>query len=248
MLVLSRIIGLPMAVFDHSILWSLVCEEVYYLLYPVLLIAFRSIGLKPLIAGSFVAAYALVILMPDASGDYAVYGPALNWVVGFPCWLLGCLLGERIDQPAMSPTPRRLWLTRAATVGVAMCASILRFHTPAKYPWTLDLFAIACFFWLQTEILYYRTRPERTPHLERLGLGSYSIYLVHVHAWLIARLLGLDQWFVPRLLFVFAFAYLFYRFVEAPSHRLARRSYRWILARETPGLGGEVPIQSESAQ
>lgn len=237
MLALSRFVGVTMPVFRASILWSLICEEIYYLLYPAILVAIRKVGAVRLLIASFIAAYSVIIIVPNHDGTYPAYGASLNWVVGLPCWLLGCLLAQNIQDSRFALTSissKRLWTMRTVTFMGSLVCSILRFHTSLAAPWTLDLFAVLCFFWLRTEILYYRRR-STPPLLERLGLGSYSIYLVHLHAWVLWSRMGAPDWFVPRFLFVFAFAYAFYRLVESPSHRLARTSYLWLKRRSLTG-------------
>src|SRR4051812_5187972 len=83
---------------NDSILWSLLCEEIYYLLYPLVLVRLRRrMGWRPIIAVSFV--FALFVVLTDLrAGNYASYGPGLNWLLGLPCWLLGCELAESIPE------------------------------------------------------------------------------------------------------------------------------------------------------
>jgi peptidoglycan/LPS O-acetylase OafA/YrhL len=228
MLALSIVLSVPMAIFHDSILWSLICEEIYYLIYPLFLLRLiRRVGIVPMVIASFVMAYTVVIVQPSPSGNYPSFGPALNWLVGLPCWLLGCLIAEQ--QPtthAMGQGPSRLALTlvRFAVLGASIVLQALRFHTSLTYPWTLNLFAILCFFWLKTELAFYRTR-KPWPLLERFGLGSYSVYLVHIHAHRLWTLLGIPASTYLEMPFIGACAYVFYRFVEAPSHRLARKTH-----------------------
>src|SRR5712692_5028489 len=95
-ILLGNWVGVRLPILQDSILWSLVCEEVYYSLYPLILKARARWGWASLIAVTFASAYAVVLTNPTA-GNYPSYGAGLNWILGLPCWLLGCQLAERWD-------------------------------------------------------------------------------------------------------------------------------------------------------
>lgn len=110
---------------------------------------------------------------------------------------------------------------------------MVAFHTPVRFPWTLNFFAVYGFFWLQREIRYYRSGAVKTL-FEDLGEASYSIYLTHLHGLAILAAipitLALPQdaiWF-GRLFFCGIFVTAFYWTVERPSHRFARFCARTI--------------------
>jgi peptidoglycan/LPS O-acetylase OafA/YrhL len=221
---------------NDSILWSLLAEEIYYLIYPLVLVPLRRrVSWRPLIAVAFVLAFGVVLTDPSA-GNYASYGPALNWLVGLPCWLLGCELAESI--PAVAPSPARIWTYRLGIWALSSVTSLLRFHSPLRYPWTLNWFALCVFFWLAAEIAYHeRHGPVRW--LEAAGKFSYSIYLAHLHGHSLYVLLALP--IVSRTLdwtlgtaFTYLLCYAFYRAIERPSHELARRIAKRIVERDTP--------------
>src|SRR5262249_21980397 len=153
------------------------CEEVYYLLYPLLLNLARRYGWRPLIAVAYLLSVAVAWTDPTA-GDYPVYGWQLNWVLGLPCWLLGCLLAQQSDR-LIEPVSRAcIWRWRLTVWVAAGVLFVLRAHTPIGYPHTLNLLAILVYFWLCAEICYNRqASPPRV--LEWAGKWSYSLYLVH---------------------------------------------------------------------
>lgn len=222
--VLGRLLHLKLALFQKSILWSLVCEEIYYLLYPLLRSARSRIGWKLLIFTAFLAA-AVVASTNPTTVDYPSFGWEFNWLLGLPCWLLGCLLAEqRNDRPVSG---RQILTWRAIALSASMLASILNFHAPVKYPFTLNLFALVAFLWLGREIAYYRTRTP-VQLLERAGKWSYSLYLTHGHAyklWWFVHLYTLPlalRWPV-QLTFILLGSYIFYFLIERPTHNLARR-------------------------
>jgi len=191
----------------------------------------------PLLCAAYVAAFAVVLLRENVSGNYPAYGAFLNSVLGYPCWLLGALLAEQIDSWLAAETPGRLtlWRWRFGTIALATFLSALRFHTPLTYPWTLNLFALYVFAWLRVEIRFANARgANRT--LEAAGAFSYSIYLTHLFAnavwlrnshWLSwAEACPTLSW-AFQVAFILLVSYASYRLVEKPSHVMARQFQRW---------------------
>lgn len=235
---LSLPLHMQLGILTDSILWSLLCEEVYYLLYPALLVARDRIGWRNLLAVTYVLAYLVVLTKPHEL-SYPSYGPALNWVLGLPCWLLGCKLAENFDtlNPA-SVSRAQIWWWRGGALFLSVMLRALDFHSPLRSPWTLNLFAIYGFFWLAWEIRYYRDH-RRKPAFEDLGEASYSIYLTHLHGPMVLAMLPIAaslsiyvRWCWTMTLCV-VFAVTFYWVVERPSHRFARyyaRRAAWLQA------------------
>ncbi len=238
---ISEYAGVQRQAMQHGIVWSLIAEIIYYLVYPVLLTLHRRFGWQRMIAVSFGIAWAIVLLFPDSNiqffntlaepGDYAAYGSALNWLVGLPCWLLGCLLAERSDGlPATGSSS--IWILRIAVIAASYLAVLLRWHLPDAsigYPWSLNVFALLVYVWLQREIAYSRVHPP-LPALEWAGTWSYSLYLVHLPlGYLAANLpapVGASAMLVKNLAtiaVVLLGAYLCYWVIERPAHRLAVR-------------------------
>jgi peptidoglycan/LPS O-acetylase OafA/YrhL len=222
---------LKLGIFSDSILWSLLCEEIYYFLYPVLLRLRDLLGWRTLLLLASVLSLLTILTAPGAK-VYPAYGPWLNWTLGLPCWLLGVHMAERLELFQARPVSiRRIWVWRAGVWAASVAASVLSFHTPIGLPWTLNLFAIFAALWLQREISYYHGA-TRIPVLERLGGASYSVYLTHAHAATLikgiaeSRLLsaGAFWWLIAGLTALFAM--VFYWCVERPSHQFARRFSR----------------------
>ena len=195
-------------------------------IYPALLYLKRRFGWTRLLAVSYVGAL-LVITRDPTAGNYASYGIYFNWLLGLPCWLLGCCLAERADTPQSAATVGvQIWAWRAAAWSLSSVCSVLRFHTLVTYPWSLSLFGVFVFFWLSKEIGYYRTHaPLRL--LENSGKGSYSIYLVHLLGFALFEhlphtIFGPTIVWFAQLWFTLLLCYVFYLFIERPSHLLAR--------------------------
>jgi peptidoglycan/LPS O-acetylase OafA/YrhL len=238
-LVLARLQGTSIYGLSDSILWSLVCEEIYYTIYPLLLRLHRRWSWPWLIGVAFAAALGVAATNPTA-GNYPSYGWTMNWVLGLPCWLLGCHLAQGWDDlraRAASVTTASIWAWRLGIWGLSVVCSALRFHSVFTYPWTLNLFAFVVALWIRREIGHALAVPP-VGWLEWAGAASYSIYLVHVLGQRLVRdTLPLQPARLPGWLLVniavLALCYVFYRLVERPSHSLARRAYSALMTRGT---------------
>ncbi len=221
--------GVPLRLFNDTILWSLLAELIYYSLYPVLRVVARRIGWEFLILAAYGGWLILLILYPSAP-SYASYGARLNWLMGLPCWLLGCLMAERDPTRAAGPSRFVIWLWRLAIWAFATGCSALHFHSPIRYSWTLNVFGIAVFFWLEREIEYHNKR-SASRLLAWAGLWTYSLYLTHeVTFGFFRRFVGWPTntrigWTAATLAMLLC-AYLFYLLVEKPGHLLARHLAR----------------------
>jgi hypothetical protein len=144
-IVVSPFVGVELTLFHDSILWSLAAELIYYTLYPAFLAMHRSgVSWLRMFAGSFLLALALATTDPSAK-SYPSWGEGLNWVLGLPCWLAGCVLAQRVADGRWA-APAGIWRWRFAVWAASVLLSALRFHSPLGYPWTLNLFAILVAF------------------------------------------------------------------------------------------------------
>lgn len=213
---------------QSTVLWSVICEIIYYGLYPLLMILRDRLGWRTLVVGSFAVAYLVVAQRRGGPyvGDFPSFGLARTWILGLPCWLLGCLLAERYER--FRPHGRTAqWIFRLGIIAAATVATTLRFHANIGYYWSEPLLAIPIYFWLGTEIAYF-TAKRPWAWLERAGSWSYSLYLYHSPlANIVGGWIGLQFGLSCRTLLevgaVLAGCYLLHRLVERPAHALARR-------------------------
>jgi peptidoglycan/LPS O-acetylase OafA/YrhL len=226
---LSRLVGFGISDFADIILWSLIAEVFYYAAYPILLGIRRRVGWAWLLVGAYIVAYAIVATVNPRGGNFQSFGHGLNWLVGLPCWLLGCVLAESLGSSAEPPTGGEIWGWRIAVWAASVVALRLRFNVGIGMPWTLPIFAILVFGWLRREIpnLAYHPAPA---YLERAGVGSYTLYLVHGPTPALVLSMMQRTTAPPSLNLVLypsiaALWYVFYRLVEAPSHRLSQRIF-----------------------
>jgi peptidoglycan/LPS O-acetylase OafA/YrhL len=208
----------------NFILWSLVCEEIYYLIYPVLLRLRDLLGWGTLMTLAWLASFLTILSNPGAK-EYHEFGLSLTWALGLPCWLVGVRMAERLDGfYSRSVSVMQIWLWRCGIWVLSVALSILRFHTIIGFPWTLNVFAVAAAWWIQREISYYRGS-RRNPLFERFGDASYSVYLTHMHVAMLASWVTVlnpaSLWWLIAILTAL-FSSLFYWCIERPSHQLAR--------------------------
>lgn len=223
--------GANMSLLSVSVTWSVVAELVYYALYPVILWLSKLWGWNRLLAGSVVVS-AIVISVHGffypQEQLYAVFGPGLNWLVGLPCWLLGCKLAHDWNRQRRAPSFAGIWLWRMAVLAACWISNFLMVHTPIGLPWSLNLFAFAAFFWLREEIAWHQAHRESRV-LAWAGTWSYSLYLTHaftsvlLEKWLPLAESGMWFRWMTTLAIILAFAWLFYLAIEASFHRLARK-------------------------
>lgn len=237
-------LGVKLALFEETILWSLFAELVYYTIYPLLLRLRLLFGSWSwLILMSFVLGLLVAATDPSAK-NYPSFGIGLNWLLGLPCWLFGCALAERFRRPTLDSWGSIYWW-RAGVFFLSVAFSIARFHTPVGYPWTLNVFGIFAAVWLFQELVHFQRRSPCTM-LERAGQWSYSLYLVHslAIAVLAREFLYVDRSLTSWLLqfvFILLFSFFFAQLVEYPSHRVARKVARWILQRKASACAGSLP-------
>jgi len=217
----------------NAVIWSVICEVIYYALYPLFLPMAKRLGWVKLFAGAYLISLALALThlhsLVIAQNAYYALGVSLTWAVGLPCWLLGCWLAENERLfPLLSPS--QIWLCRGGVFLLSVALRFVKFHVHsviASNVLTLNVFALVACAWVGFEIAYYKHRPP-SRFLEWIGTWSYSIYLMH--SFVIGLLFTFkSDWILHRstafhslaLLLAFSLAYLFYWTVEVPSHRLA---------------------------
>lgn len=234
--------GIPFQPEGPGPFWTITCEAEYYLLYPLLLALRRQFGWWPLIVVTQIFAYGLAFTHLDEIRAMVNAYPAFgwwNWVMGLPCWLLGCWLAEAFPRfPQLSTA--KIWLVRISLFGVAFVANVLRFHGGSVFfaaPFFVNLFVIAECFWLGLEIAYRKEKPAPRI-LEWAGNWTYSIYLMHptIPGFLsYLPFLSLLWASAGGNLFMvccaFVLAYGFHLAVEAPFYRLAIKVGRLLKAR-----------------
>lgn len=213
-----------------SVLWSLLCEEMYYAVYPLMLWFRRRFGWVWLFAPAYAASFALTLSHIHRL-DWFDFGPLETAIVLYPVWLLGCLLAEQSDSLPAFSSLTKIWACR---LGIWFCASVclvLNFRSILLVPQTMVIFGTLAFFWLRQELAY--RAPEASPQrvtrvLASAGAWSYSLYLMHIPMSMLYGRIAPATWspmvvWITLKTFILIGAFAFYLAVERPSHKLARR-------------------------
>jgi peptidoglycan/LPS O-acetylase OafA/YrhL len=231
-LVVWRFAGVKQGLFgEHSILWesplwSLLCEEIYYALYPLIRFIRWRHGWTPLLAATFPLSVVLSLLHFRAT-DWHTYGPLGTAFILLPVWLLGCVLAELSDHLATLNSKWEIWGWRFTIWFASWASEMLHFKFGVHTGVTMLWFGVLAYFWVKKELAHGLDHsPPRA--LVWAGAWSYSLYLIHGAAPEFYKLIPIHDfgvlvnWFLYYA-FVLGTSYLFYLAVERPSHLLARK-------------------------
>ena len=207
--------------------WSIECELIYYSLYPIILLVGRKFSWLNFVMISFPIILIIVLPRNPTAMMYPSFGLFWNALLGLPCWLLGCMLAEQWT-PSNKTSKIIKYIWRIVIIIFSMLTFSLMLHAQIGFPWTLNIFALAAFFWLKNELNH--NKENCFSILEWAGKWSYSLYMMHGPvAILYNRVLGFQDheslnathWLI-RLLIVLVISYIFYLVFEKPSHKFAR--------------------------
>ncbi|MCD0420540.1 acyltransferase [Rubrivivax sp. JA1024] len=207
--------------------WSLICELIYYSLYPLMLPAARRYGWAPLIAVAFVIGYVAVAATGAGDGNSWLRFRS-DVLSNLPAWLLGCWLAERLSNRR---APSFRFVKATGMIGISILIAVIHYAGLVSLIWTLPAFSLQVVVWLDAEL---RCSDGETV-LSRAGSWSYSLYLVHPLAiYGIAPLLFTAHnnigW-AAMVLSAFVWSFAFYLAVERPSHDFAQRAWKQRAAR-----------------
>lgn len=214
--------------------WSLALEAQLYLLYPVLILVRRSLGITRTVLALFVLSAFFVSYNAIEGPTDSVFKLSVfrMWVI----WGLGALIAERHMNGEKLFKRHVLWL-------VLLCACIPLVYFSFMRPWLLR-YAFMLFHAVLLEWALSKPSFDRDPSrhfLTRLvvgslyviGLSSYSFYLIHqpllgfVHDTLpLAGINGMLVEVLVSFMLIALVSYILYRIIELPSVRLGRRTLR----------------------
>lgn len=234
-------------------IWTLYCEGAYYLIYPLVLWVVKKRMLLHLIALTSIVSVLLIIIWTDQRAMYfhEIGGNSLLFwkviVLAFPFWMLGVLIAERISDSTVVDNilakNNSLWKWRVGALLLsAVTFPLYRFglyYNLISRPligliftsqFTLLLFGLYAFFWIEREIICINFGTNKPiSRLEKMGLASYSLYLIHIMVlWLFAKINPLHfsgaQWLYWVILVsaLHLAVFIYYLIVEKPSHKLAK--------------------------
>jgi peptidoglycan/LPS O-acetylase OafA/YrhL len=230
-LAINRLIGVhdPIlgthSVLWQSALWSLLCEEIYYAIYPGLRVLRVRFGWLPILCVSFPAAVILLALHGHVL-NWTDAGPIATTVIFYPIWLLGCVLAEQAEGLRAFDSSARIWTWRLLVWVASVACARMTFSGSLHYAQPMLWFGVLAYFWMRNEIAHGK-RHKPSELFVFGGAWSYSLYLFHQPSMVIVQKLHLPNfgtlpgWFLSVGL-ILAMAYAFYVVIEKPSHKLAR--------------------------
>lgn len=214
-----------------GVIWSLVCEVIYYILYPLILKFIKKIDfiLLSTFAFSYGSTIVYSLLSESYNGDFHRTGYFLTWIAGFPMWLLGvklCILFVKLKTQKLSISFSRIILFRISVLILSGVTSVLRFHFNIAYGYTLPIFSLFAFIWLKNELIFNLNKEENKV-LAYGGIFSYSIYLMHyfiMYLFLYVFNIEIHNIVYSAILILFTLfgSWIFYILIEKPSHKFSR--------------------------
>src|ERR1700744_5040245 len=210
-----------------SMLWSLVCEEIYYAVYPALRAIRFKVGWLPIMVVTIATSIALSALFHRA-GEWSDIGPIVTALILFPVWISGCILAEKAQALKSLERAWVIWSWRLGAWFTMWVSEFLLFHMGISKVVSMMYVGGVAYFWIRAEIAYHKNRAA-SRLLVAAGAFSYSLYLVHpgvleaVKRYVPAVDVLTRSGWLFTVVSMLAFAYVFYLLVEAPSHRLAKR-------------------------
>src|SRR5207237_492410 len=111
----------------ESVLWSLVCEEIYYAVYPAIRWVRKMVGWSKLLPVTFALGGLTAATRPEAV-DWTAFNAFETALILFPVWLLGCLLAEQCDKLPAITSSRTIWAWRFLALAGSWVCSMLHFH------------------------------------------------------------------------------------------------------------------------
>jgi peptidoglycan/LPS O-acetylase OafA/YrhL len=207
-------------------LWSLPVEMELYLVYPIFFYILRRLS-APAALGTVAVASTIGCILykakfPWMAGNFLVY-----WLI----WCAGAWLAELYAQNRLPRWKPVYWLGVLAFAATGVAAQrrdlglAIDSYAWAGFGWML-------FWWgLVNREKIQNNRSILFKALAFVGTFSYSLYLLHFPFFRVCGVLWTQHFGAKpaSLLISFAFAlmavglaWLFYKAIEAPSHRLAR--------------------------
>ena len=215
----------------YGTLWSILCEIIYYILYPFFFYLRKRVSWGVISIPFFILAFILPLLNKDlmlsGNNSYVSLG-YLTWLIGLPCWLLGCWLSENYHRFSYLGV-KRIWLVRLFVIFFIFILRVIKFHVFNIFAgncYTLNFFSLLAVVWVGYEIAYFQKHnPPKS--LESFGKWSYSLYLMHPLA--LSLIILSNKLFTIRIDYQFfllltsiIISYIFYILVENPSHKFSK--------------------------
>jgi peptidoglycan/LPS O-acetylase OafA/YrhL len=237
-----------------GVYWSLAVEEHFYLLFPAIFVVLHRALRTPLQRAAvlwgiclFILLWRCVLVFSDGVVADRTY---LASDTRFDSILFGSVLAL-VKNPALdgeSPGERRRWLHMMLPAGGGLMLLSLLFRDPRfreTFRYSLQGVALYPLFVCAVRnpgLPVFRLLNH--PLVQRIGVLSYSLYLVH-HVVILGVRRGLGIHPLPSAVIAFAISFLLasaiWRFIEQPCARLRKR-----LTRHTRAAPARMPAPGAS--
>lgn len=218
--------------FGSTIVWSLLCEEIYYLFYALVVKKMNRKKWQLLFSASFIVAVVLA-LVGLKHIEYPQRPVIAVVLMGFPIWLMGLLIREHLALKSSfkSFKAAKHWNTILWILVILSCplTTVLKFKWGISYGISLTLLSPLLGLAIYSQLHRKIEMTLLVRFFSFIGAISYSIYLIHqplIQVYL-KMFKGLGVNGIARdSLMILAITFtilLFYFLIERPSHRLARK-------------------------
>ncbi len=218
-----------------GILWSLAVEEHFYFVWPLLflMLAQRRIGTNCIVVLLFIIlAWRAVRLLIFGHSEWAIY---ISTDTRFDSLLFGCLLAILMARDVFPD-----WLMKARVFYPVLVASFLLLFV--SFLWRDPIFRSTARYTIQgialMPVFYYAVmrsdhpffRPLNWWIMRRIGLYSYTLYLIHFVLLKVLWNMGYEEGSLVAMsiaaVLSMIWAALVYQFAERPFHGLRARLNR----------------------
>jgi peptidoglycan/LPS O-acetylase OafA/YrhL len=213
---------------SNGSLWSLPIEMELYLLFPVILMIMRKYNFKVVLFISAVVSFIALFLHLNGINYLG-----LNFAVNLLLWCAGAVLAELYASDRLKNTTKVINLSGFVFLFLAIFGKIKNID-PVILNFLYGVFFVVVLwnFLIYENAIFPRLSMKLNKFFVFLGNISYSLYLIHYPYFVLCGALWVKyfgekpiNFFVP-LLFSFStlpLAWFFYKLIEMPSHKLAKR-------------------------
>jgi peptidoglycan/LPS O-acetylase OafA/YrhL len=222
--------------FHGAVTWSLICELVYYTVYPGIRLVLARVGFVSAIVVAYALGYGAVAWWSVANANGDAYVTFRLVAANLPVWLVGCWIADMHFRGSFVLPKVATWWPVLMACRFAAAAAVtgvgwLSYRNVVSAYWTMPALAALAAPWLWAEFIHGAPRLAAW-----VGRWSYSLYLIHVAAitWAFWHLgfkvaptvAGFNGVWLVEVGTAVVAAYGYYLIVERPAHVVARRVSR----------------------
>jgi len=216
-------------------LWSIPVEVELYIVYPLLLAFLRARGWS-MGAGLILTAMFSAVAMAFYAAGWS--WPDTNFLKFWVLWWSGAWLAERWRKGELPAWGRFAWLCTGVVTASLLAGMHWNLdHAYMHFVWGAASFLLVwrCLYSPIKTLQHGSVRGSLMGFIVRIGVISYSLYLIHFP---LLQLFGLlwrqclgskpSSFLIPLLgsILCIPIAWIFYRFIEKPSHLLGKQLAR----------------------